>query len=69
MRRSSFFTRAIFIGVMLHVYVGLRLIPELPIGVPLKALAVCVLVSSCFLIPLSMLVRRFDHGPNVDRIA
>ena len=69
MRRSSFFTRAIFIGVMLHVYVGLRLIPELPIDVPLKALAVCVLVSSCFLIPLSMLVRRFDHGPNVDRIA
>lgn len=69
MRRSSFFTRAIVIGVMLHVYVGLRLIPELPVGMPLKAIAVLALVSSCFLIPLSMLVRRFDHRPSSDRIA
>lgn len=69
MRRPSFFTRAIVIGVMLHVYVGLRLIPELPVGLPVKAIAVLALVSSCFLIPLSMLVRRFDHRPSLDRIA
>lgn len=69
MRRSSFFTRAIVIGVMLHVYVGLRLIPELPVGMPVKAIAVLALVASCFLIPLSMLVRRFDHRPSIDRIA
>lgn len=69
MRRSSFFMRAIVIGVMLHVYVGLRLIPELPVGAPLKALAACALVLSCVLIPLSMLVRRFDHRPSIDRLA
>ncbi|HTH73821.1 MAG TPA: metallophosphoesterase [Trinickia sp.] len=69
MRRFSFFTRAIVIGVMLHVYVGLRLLPELPVGVPVKAIAVLALVASCFLIPLSMLVRRFDHRPSIDRIA
>jgi predicted MPP superfamily phosphohydrolase len=69
MRRFSFFTRAIVIGVMLHVYVGLRLLPELPVAVPVKAIAVLALVASCFLIPLSMLVRRFDHRPSIDRIA
>lgn len=69
MRRSSFFTRAIFIGVMLHVYVGLRIVPELPVGTPVKIVGVCALICSCFLIPLSMLVRRFDHRPSLDRIA
>jgi hypothetical protein len=69
MRRSSFFTRVIVIGVMLHVYVGLRIIPELPIGMPVKAAAAFALLASCLLIPLSMLVRRFDHRPGFDRLA
>lgn len=69
MRRSSFFTRVIAIGVMLHVYVGWRLIPELPVGSSIKAAAVCALLASCFLIPLSMLLRRFDHRPSFDRLA
>jgi len=69
MRRSSFFTRAIVIGVMLHVYVGLRLIPELPVGLPVKILAACALVLSCCLIPLGMLSRRFERQPHADRIA
>jgi predicted MPP superfamily phosphohydrolase len=69
MRRSSFFTRAIVIGVLLHVYVGLRILPELPVGAPIKVAAACALVASCFLIPLSMLVRRFDHRPSFDRVA
>ncbi|RDU94658.1 metallophosphoesterase [Trinickia dinghuensis] len=69
MRRSSFFTRAIAIGVLLHVYVGLRLIPELPIGLPAKLLAACALALSCCLIPLGMLARRFERQPHADRIA
>jgi predicted MPP superfamily phosphohydrolase len=69
MRRSSFFTRAILIGVLLHVYVGLRLIPELPIGLPAKSLAACALVLSCCLIPLGMLARTFERQPHADRIA
>ena len=69
MRRSSFFTRAILIGVLMHVYVGLRIIPELPIGLPFKWVAACALVLSCCLIPLGMLARTFEHQPRADRIA
>lgn len=69
MRRSSFFTRAILIGIMLHVYVGLRLVPELPVGFAVKILAACALVLSCCLIPLGMLSRRFERQPQADRIA
>ena len=59
MRRSSFFTRAILIGVLTHLYVGLRIIPELPVGWPVKLLAAFALVLSCCLIPLGMLARTF----------
>jgi len=69
MRRSSFFTRAILIGVLLHIYVGLRVIPELPIGLPGKLLAACALVLSCCLIPLGMLARTFEGRAHADRIA
>lgn len=31
MRRSSFLVRIILIGILLHIYVGLRLIPDMPI--------------------------------------
>ena len=69
MRRSSFFTRAIVIGVLLHLYVGLRIIPELPIGIPAKLAAACLLAASCCLIPLGMLARTFERQPHADRIA
>ncbi|PMS14390.1 serine/threonine protein phosphatase [Trinickia dabaoshanensis] len=69
MRRSSFFTRAILIGMLMHVYVGLRIIPDLPVGLPFKWVAACALVLSCCLIPLGMLARTFEHRPRADRIA
>ena len=69
MRRSSFFTRAIVIGVLMHLYVGLRIIPELPIGIPAKLAAACLLAASCCLIPLGMLARTFERQPHADRIA
>ncbi|MEX3959551.1 metallophosphoesterase [Trinickia sp. EG282A] len=69
MRRSSFLVRVIVIGVLLHVYVGFRLIPEWPIGLPVKMLAAIWLVSSCFLIPLGMLARRLERQPLADRLA
>ncbi|TAM50819.1 MAG: metallophosphoesterase [Paraburkholderia sp.] len=69
MRRSSFFTRAVFIGVLMHLYVGLRIIPELPIGLPTKLLAAFALALSCGLIPLGMLARTFERQPHADRLA
>jgi predicted MPP superfamily phosphohydrolase len=70
MRRSSFLIRVIGIGVLLHIYVGSRLIPEWPFGTPVKAAAVVWLVLSCLLIPLGVLARYFvKRQPLADRLA
>jgi hypothetical protein len=69
MRRFSFFTRAFLIGALLHAYVGLRLIPDLPIGMSGKLLAACLLVLSCCLMPIAIIARTFEHLPHSDRIA
>ncbi|QCP53412.1 metallophosphoesterase [Trinickia violacea] len=69
MRRSGFFVRAIGIGVLLHIYVGLRLIPELPVGPVLRGLAALWLVLSCGLIPAGMLARTLERQPLADRLA
>jgi uncharacterized protein len=69
MRRSRFFVRAIGICVLLHIYIGLRLVPELPVSPALRALAVLWLVLSCALIPLGMLARTLERQPLADRLA
>jgi predicted MPP superfamily phosphohydrolase len=69
MRRSGFFVRAIGIGVLLHMYIGLRLIPELPVGPALRGLAALWLVVSCGLIPVGMLARTLERQPLADRLA
>ncbi|KVE32615.1 metallophosphoesterase [Burkholderia sp. TSV86] len=69
MRRfSSFLLRFIAIGVLLHVYVGLRLLPDLDSPVARYAGALW-LVASCVLIPLGMLSRVFERQPLGDRVA
>jgi uncharacterized protein len=67
MRR--FFVRVIVIGILLHVYVGFRLIPEWPVNPSIKAVAALWLVLSCFLIPLGVLARRLERQPLADRLA
>lgn len=70
MRRSSFLIRVIGIGILLHIYVGFRLIPEWPLGTPAKAAAVLWLILSCALIPLGVLARHFvQRQPLADRLA
>jgi uncharacterized protein len=69
MRRSSFFVRVITIGIALHIYVGIRLIPEWPVSLSVKALGALWLALSCFLIPLGVLARRLEHQPLADRLA
>ena len=69
MPRLSFFVRFIIIGVLLHVYVGFRLIPDLPVPVAGKWIAVLWLVLSCVMIPPGMLARMIERQPLGDRIA
>ena len=69
MRRSAFFIRVIGIGILFHVYIGVRLIPAAPVGAPLRWLAVLALVASCLLIPLGMAARNISQQPLSDRLA
>lgn len=69
MRRSAFFLRFIGIGVLFHLYVGVRLIPAAPVGMPLKVLAAAWLVASLVLIPLGMMARNIEPQPLSDRLA
>jgi hypothetical protein len=69
MRRTSFLVRVIFIGILLHVYVGFRLIPDLPVGTPLRVLAALWLVLSVCVIPLGVLARNIEQQPLADRLA
>ncbi|MBU9441510.1 metallophosphoesterase [Burkholderia multivorans] len=58
----SFFVRFIAIGVMFHLYVGLRIIPDAFASPLARTLAALVLASFCVLIPVGMFSRRFDEG-------
>jgi predicted MPP superfamily phosphohydrolase len=69
MRRSAFFIRVIGIGILFHLYVGVRLIPVAPVGTPLRWFAGLLLVASCFLIPLGMAARTIQQQPLSDRLA
>ncbi|WDD91956.1 metallophosphoesterase [Burkholderia sp. FERM BP-3421] len=69
MRRiSAFLLRLTVIGVLLHAYVGFRLIPDLAAPAARWGAALW-LVASCFLIPLGMLSRTFERQPLGDRVA
>jgi uncharacterized protein len=69
MPRLSFLVRFIAIGILLHAYVGFRLIPDLPVPAAVKWLAVLWLVLSVLVIPPGMLARRFKRQPLGDRLA
>lgn len=69
MLRSAFFIRLISVIVLLHVYIGVRLIPALPIDTPFKWLAALLLVASVLLIPLGMAARNIEKQPLSDRLA
>jgi uncharacterized protein len=69
MRRSAFFVRFIGIGILFHIYVGVRLIPDAPVGLPLKVLAAVLLVASVVLIPLGMAARQIEPQALADRLA
>ncbi|WP_153101938.1 metallophosphoesterase [Paraburkholderia hayleyella] len=61
MPRRSLIFRIICIGILLHLYVGLRLIPDLPGGSFSHGLAVAWLAFSCALIPVGMLARSIEQ--------
>ncbi|MBP0622542.1 metallophosphoesterase [Cupriavidus consociatus] len=65
--RTTILTAAL-ITALLHGYIGLRLLPAMPVPMLVKALAVIWLALSCALLPAGLLARRFSQ-PWGDRIS
>jgi uncharacterized protein len=64
-RLSSFLLRFLMVGALLHVYVGIRLIPDLTSPAARWVLGLWLL-ASCVLIPITMLTQRSENRPRVD---
>ncbi|QFY44403.1 metallophosphoesterase [Candidatus Methylospira mobilis] len=69
MRRSAFFIRVIILGFILHLYIGLRLIPDLPVSTPYRWLAALLLLLSWLFILLAIAARRLESARLSDRLA
>jgi predicted MPP superfamily phosphohydrolase len=54
--------------VLLHAYVGWRILPELPVGLELRIVSAMLLVLSCGLMLLGLGARSIPPGPLSDRV-
>ena len=69
MRISRSFLIALGLLGLLHVYIGLRLLPALPIGVAGRVVGVLLLAASCALIPLGLMARSMSQrSPATERL-
>lgn len=68
MRLSRSFLIAAALLVLLHLYIGARLLPDLPIGPAGWIVGVALLAFSCLAMPLSVMTRSMPP-PWADRIA
>ena len=66
LRRSSFLP--VFLLVLLHAYIGWRILPELPGGLELRIVGAVLLVLSCGLMLLGLRARSIPPGPLSDRV-
>lgn len=62
MRRPPLITRILAIGILLHVYIALRLIPDAPVPDAVRWVAGLYLAASCFLIPLGARARQLAQS-------
>ena len=56
------------LSVLLHLYVGARLVPDLPGVLPAMSVAL-LLVTSALFTPLGLFARRVAEPPAADRLA
>jgi predicted MPP superfamily phosphohydrolase len=61
--------RLLAILLLLHVYIGVRVAPDLPIGAAGTVLFVLALAVLYALMPLGLVTRRLERQPLADRIA
>ncbi len=69
MRVSRSFLIASALLVLLHFYIGARLLPDLGLNAFGWTIGVVVLIASCLLMPASMMTRALESRSLADRIA
>jgi predicted MPP superfamily phosphohydrolase len=69
MRPYRFILFATTLLALLHTYIGVRLLPDLPAGTTGRALAVMALCLSCLLMPMGVLARFIRGRPLAERLA
>ena len=69
MRVSRRFLYAIALLALFHVYIGLRLLPPLPVGPVGYAIGALALLASCLLMPLALVARGARDEEWSDRLA
>ncbi|EEG08074.1 metallophosphoesterase [Pseudogulbenkiania ferrooxidans] len=69
MRPSRFIVVASSLLLLLHAYIGVRLLPDLPLGPEGRGLGVLALTLSCVLMPLGLMARGIERQPLADRLA
>ncbi|HKU12804.1 MAG TPA: metallophosphoesterase [Steroidobacteraceae bacterium] len=69
MRLSRRFLTLLALLALCHVYIGLRLLPPLPIGAAGHAVGVLALIASCLLMPLALVARSTRDQEWSDRLA
>ena len=69
MRVSRRFLYAIALLALFHVYIGLRLLPPLPVGPVGYAIGALALFASCLLMPLALVARSAQDEEWSDRLA
>jgi predicted MPP superfamily phosphohydrolase len=67
--RSRFFIFATALIALLHLYIGVRLLPSLPIGTAGRSIGAILLVTSSLLLPFGMLARTIKDRVWADRLA
>lgn len=69
MRLPSFFLIATAIMGALHAYIGVRLLPDLPVSEAWRVAGAALLVGSFLLMPMSVMSRGIRHQPLSDILA
>ncbi|HZW22080.1 metallophosphoesterase [Noviherbaspirillum sp.] len=53
---------------LLHIYIGWRVLPDLPLTIPVKAVGAAWLAASCILVPAGMMAHGIRRQPLADRL-
>jgi predicted MPP superfamily phosphohydrolase len=69
MKFRPFIAIALGLIALLHLYIGMRILPDLPVGPFLRTLGAAWLAISCLLIPAGLLYRKIERQPHADLIA